>query len=38
MSLIVIKGSGGGQGDGKAASLETPFLGEIPRVSPREEK
>lgn len=37
MSLIVSKGSGGGQGDGRAVSLETPFSGEIPGVSPQEE-
>lgn len=38
MSLIVSKGSGGGQGDGRGVSLETPFSGEIPGVSPQEEK
>lgn len=38
MSLIVSNGSGGGQGDGRGVSLETPFSGEIPRVLPQEEK
>lgn len=38
MSLIVSKGSGGGQGDERGVSLETPVSGEIPGVSPQEEK
>lgn len=37
MSLIVSKGSGG-EGDGRAVSLETPFSVEIPGVLPQEKK
>ena len=38
MSLIVSKGSGGGQHNGRGVSLETPFLVEIPEVLPQKEK
>lgn len=37
MSLIVGKGSGG-EGDGRAVSLETPFSVEIPGVLPQEDE